>query len=69
MRRAGANQRWVCYACGKYTEPGAPRDALGDSACIVWALLCDAARGDDGRWLAVGRADEIVIDATVTPRP
>lgn len=34
------SERWVCTACGKYTEPGASRDDMGDTSCVHWAIRC-----------------------------
>lgn len=53
-----SDQRWVCGACGRYTEPGARRDTLRDTACVQHAVLCRADKLD-GAWHAVAPADNI----------
>jgi hypothetical protein len=63
-QRATPDQRWVCEACGRHTELGARRDSLHDSACVSWAVLC---LGDkvDGKWRAIGHADELEFSLDV----
>jgi hypothetical protein len=46
------DQRWVCGACGRTSEPGGKRYDLHDSSCIMHAVLCHADQRD-GIWHAV----------------
>ena len=50
--RAPKRARWVCACCGRHTAAGARRDALGDSACVSWAVKCHAERDVSGQWVA-----------------
>jgi hypothetical protein len=47
------DQRYVCAACGKTTEPGGARTDLRDTSCVMHAVLCEAEKRDDGKWWAV----------------
>ena len=51
-RLALPDQRWVCAACGKHAACGADRDTLGDTSCVMWAVLCKGERVDS-KWVAV----------------
>lgn len=44
--------RWVCQACGKFTEVNGARDDLHDSSCVHWAIKCRADKRD-GKWVAL----------------
>jgi hypothetical protein len=50
--RAGAEQRWVCGACGRHTALGGRRDELHDVSCVMHAVLCEAEQ-INGAWVAV----------------
>lgn len=52
-QRAGAGERWVCAACGRHSEPGGARIDLGDTSCVIAAVLCKAERDEDGMWITV----------------
>jgi len=57
-QRARPDQRWVCGACGKYTQIGAHRESLRDTSCIMHAVLCQAERGSDGLWKPVDENED-----------
>jgi hypothetical protein len=51
--QAGPDERWVCGACGKYTDLGGLRTDLRDSACFLHAVLCEGEKRADGKWHAI----------------
>lgn len=51
--KAGSDQRWVCTACGKFTELGGDALDLHDTSCVHYAALCHGTREPGQPWKAV----------------
>lgn len=66
-RKAGDDQIWVCFACGRtshwrygFDADGKPCEASQgfDESCMMNAVLCHAAKNEDGWWEAVESLEE-----------
>jgi len=68
-------QLWVCVACGRARE--GDRYDMGDTSCVLWAVLCEAEKGcrckgepcPEPHWIAVDcpRNEEISARAGSDP--
>lgn len=50
---APPGQIWVCGACGKTSKN---KYRLGDTSCVIWAVLCFEKTDPKAVWKAVPRA-------------